>query len=41
MTSFKNKMYIDGLGWVIEVTINRLNEYGVNEPYTIYEPIKK
>jgi hypothetical protein len=35
------KIYIDGIGWCIERTINRLNESGVNEPYTIYEPITK
>jgi len=35
------KIYIDGLGWVREITINRLNENGINEPYTIYEPITK
>ena len=33
------KMWIDGLGWVIEVTINRLNEYGINEPYVEYRQV--
>lgn len=33
----KNVFYIDGLGWVREITINRLNENGVNEPYTEYQ----
>ena len=37
----KNEIYIEGLGWVREITINRLNESGVNEPYTIYEPLNK
>jgi hypothetical protein len=31
----KNEIYIEGIGWVKEITINRLNESGVNEPYTI------
>ena len=33
------KMWIDGLGWVIEVTINRPNEYGINEPYVEYRQV--
>ena len=33
------KMWIDVLGWVIEVTINRLNEYGINEPYVEYRQV--
>lgn len=33
----KDVFYIDGLGWVREITINRSNENGVNEPYTEYE----
>jgi len=33
----KDTFYISGLGWVREITINRLNENGVNEPYTEYE----
>jgi hypothetical protein len=37
----KNEIYIEGIGWVKEITINRLNESGVNEPYTIYESITK
>lgn len=37
----KNEIYIEGIGWVREITINRLNENGVNEPYTEYELIKK
>jgi hypothetical protein len=30
------KLFIEGIGWVIEITINRPNEYGINEPYTEY-----
>ena len=33
------KVYIDGIGWCYEITVNRYND-GVNEPYNIYEPIK-
>jgi hypothetical protein len=36
----KNVFYIDGLGWVREITINRLNENGMPEPYTEYEIVK-
>jgi len=36
-----DQVYIDGVGWCREVTVNRYNEYGVNEPYNIYEPIKE
>lgn len=36
----KDVLFIEGLGWVREVTINRLNESGVPEPYTQYELIK-
>ena len=32
-------IYIDGVGYCKEITINRYNEYGVNEPYCIYEPV--
>jgi hypothetical protein len=35
----KREIYIEGLGWVIERTIYRVNETGINEPYTIYEPV--
>jgi len=34
-------IYIEGLGWVREITINRLNEDGVNEPYVQYQLINK
>ena len=36
-----NIVYIEGVGYCKEVTINRHNEDGVNEPYNIYEPIEK
>ena len=36
----KDVFWIDGLGWVREITKNRLNEAGVNEPYTEYEIVK-
>jgi len=36
----KDVFYIDGLGWVREITKNRLNESGVPEPYTEYEIVK-
>ena len=37
----KDVFWIDGLGWVREITKNRLNECGVAEPYTEYELVKK
>jgi hypothetical protein len=36
-----NEIYIEGIGWCIERTIYRVNETGINEPYTIYEPLNK
>jgi len=36
----KDVFWIDGLGWVREITKNRLNESGVPEPYTEYEIVK-
>lgn len=30
------KIFIEGLGWVIELTRHRLNESGINEPYNDY-----
>jgi hypothetical protein len=36
----KDVIFIEGIGWVREITINRLNEFGVPEPYTQYELIK-
>ena len=35
-----NIVYIEGVGYCKEITINRYVN-GVNEPYNIYEPIKK
>jgi|TARA_B110000858_G_C17577620_1_gene369759 hypothetical protein len=32
-------LYIEGVGYCKEVTINRYNIDGVNEPYNIYELI--
>lgn len=32
-------VYIEGIGWCEEVTINKTNADGVNEPYVIYEPL--
>ena len=34
-------IHIEGIGWVREIVINRLNEDGVNEPYVQYELINK
>ena len=36
----KDVFWIDGLGWVKEITLNRLNADGINEPYTEYEIVK-
>ena len=33
-------MFLEGIGWVLETTYFRLNENGINEPYTEYEIIK-
>ena len=41
MRETETQVYVDGVGWCNEVTINRCNENGVNEPYNIYEPIKE
>lgn len=35
----KDTFYINGLGWVREITKTRLNESGILEPYTEYELI--
>ena len=35
-----NIVYIEGVGYCKEVTVNRYNEDGVNEPYNIYEPVE-
>jgi len=37
----KDIFYIENVGYCREITVNRLNADGVNEPYTIYEPIEK
>jgi hypothetical protein len=37
----KDRIYIDGIGWVREITYNRLNINGIPEPYTEYEIIEK
>ena len=29
----KDAFWINGLGWVREITLSRLNESGINEPY--------
>jgi hypothetical protein len=33
------KLFIEGIGWVIEITINRPNDNGINEPYTEYRQV--
>ncbi len=35
-----NIVYIEEIGYCREITINRYNQDGVNEPYNIYEPIE-
>jgi len=34
-----NIVYIEGVGYCKEITVQRFNKDGVSEPYTIYEPI--
>ena len=34
-------VYIDEVGWCKEITVNRYNDSGINEPYVYYEPIEK
>ena len=36
----EDTFYIEGVGYCKEVTINRLNVDGVNEPYNNYELIQ-
>jgi hypothetical protein len=36
----KEKMFLEGIGWVLETTYFRLNADNVVEPYTEYEIIK-
>ena len=31
-------VYIEEIGYCREITVNRYNEDGINEPYNIYEP---
>ena len=33
-------IYLEGTGWVMPKTINKLNEDGVPEPTMVYEPIE-
>ena len=35
----ENIVYIEGIGYCKEITINRYYEDGVNDPYNIYEPV--
>jgi hypothetical protein len=35
----KRKVYIEDIGWCYEITIDRYNEDGINEPYCIYEKV--
>ena len=35
----ENIVYIEDIGYCKEITIDRYNQYGINEPYNIYEPI--
>lgn len=41
ISNMKREIYIEGIGWCIERTIYRVNENGINEPYTMYEPLNK
>jgi hypothetical protein len=34
-----NVVFIEGVGYCKEIVVNRYNQDGVNEPYTIYEPV--
>ena len=35
----KEKVYLDEIGWCYEITVDRYNEHGINQPYNIYEPL--
>ncbi len=35
-----NIVYIEEIGYCREITVNRYNQDGVNEPYNIYELIE-
>ena len=37
----KDTIYIEGVGYCKDITVNHLNSDGVNEPYNIYELIEK
>jgi len=32
-------VFIEGVRYCKEIVVNRYNQDGVNEPYTIYEPV--
>lgn len=34
-------IYLEGIGWVKEIVINRLNESGVSESYVEYEIVNR
>jgi len=34
------KVYVSGVGHCYEITINRINEFGINEPYCIYQELE-
>ncbi len=33
------KVFIEGVGWCYQITIDRYDKNGINEPHDIYEPI--
>ena len=35
-----NIVYIEEIGYCREITVNRYNEDGINEPYNIYETVE-
>ncbi len=35
-----NIVYIEEIGYCREITVNRYNKDGINEPYNIYEPVE-
>lgn len=37
----KKKIFISEIGWVYEITIYRLNQNGINEPFIEYQLIEK
>ncbi len=36
----KEKVYLEEIGWCYEITTNRYNESGINEPYLTYELVE-